>query len=775
VKAVLIGVSVYKQSIDWVVMAIKSVFNQSYGHWHLRIRLDGRDALSCKDIEMIRTVIKGEERADLVIGESRLGCFGSYHEIFDACKADYLAQLDADDLLSPDALLKSIEVLERNPHTPFTYSLCALINEKSEIIGYDKRALGASGEGSDILSFKTFHLRVVRSSVYKQCGGYDGSYMYAGDYDLSLRLSEFGDPLLIRDLLYLYRIYPNSTSQKKKVATHLEGVRAVRSALQRRSSNPRNLLIQSPRTQTVSLLKEFTGPILITGMHRSGTSVLARILQKSIGIDLGRDLLAKDKDNPDGYYEDTSVIKLHSEWFHQSLSKNEDEWADWGIDGEQTVGSLGNRLWDKYGEDYIAFRVHRFDARLWGWKDPRSCMILPYWSQLLRGNCLVIGIYRSPWDVCDSLQRIAHGRFRKNPDLALRIWKEYNKRMIEYCLARPEQICLVSSSTIVSEPHLLSKVLAERWGIKEKTTGVEDLRNLIRSNKLITLPFTDPLPYLYEKVYPDIFELWGQLNQLADISCRMEGSDLFNSLEWPQSSLEPVLSVIIPTLNPSNLLLEAIASILREGNQKQYVYEIIIVDDGSTFNSSLDLLEKLNEQCGIKVLRQCNQGLALARNRGIHESRGEFILPLDDDNKVLAPYMNQAVSVLSEDRKIDLVYGDRKDFGATSRIFCPGSISTVADLVQFNRIDACAVFRRSLWEESGGYDPCSNPLEDWDLWITALKQGKGFYYLRETCFEYRVREASMLQRHLSNHEEHSRVIHYLRDKHELPLGRLDGR
>jgi len=774
-KNVVIGISIYKQPFDWIVMAVKSVINQSYRRWQLKIRVDGKDGLSKKQINALQTLIRGEKRAKLILGEERLGCFGSYRQIFDLCEADYLAQLDADDMFAPDALLRSVEVLEKNQQTPFTYSLSALINEQSDIIGYDKRALAKECENIDLLMFRTFHLRVIRNILYQQCGGYNADFMYAGDYDLSLKLAEYGTPVLIKEPLYLYRVHTGSSSQRNKVETHREGVVAVRSAIQRRRVNSGTLVIQSPQTQTVSLLEKFNGPIIITGMHRSGTSILSHLLQKCIGIDLGKNLLPADTDNIDGYHEDFLAIALHSEWFDHSLTTSDPGWTDWGFNGAKIIGSLGERTWDSTAKNYISLRESQLSERWWGWKDPRSSMVMPYWHLLLGGKCLFVCIYRAPWDVSDSLQRLKQDRFRKEPLLALEMWKEYNNRIIEYCRACPEHACLIASSSIVQDPDLLSTVLDERWGLKEQLHQKDELRSLIRNDKLITIRLDDPLPYLYKILYPDIFAVWQQLNELADVNC----TEKIDTSHWQANLIEIsssiVLSIIITTYNPSNLLLEAIASVLREGGNSIYSYEIIIVDDGSTLQSSLDLINKLDGLCGIRVLRQRNQGLACARNNGITESQGRFILPLDDDNKVLAPYMRQAITLLSDNKTIDMVYGDRDDFGAAAGIFCPGLVSTVADITRFNRIDACAVFRRTLWEESGGYDPASSPLEDWDLWLNALGQGKNFHYLHDKCFEYRVREGSMLRNHLLDYDEHSIVIDYLRNKHNLPLGRLDGR
>ena len=775
-----IGMSIYRQPIEWVAMAIRSVLNQSYQNWNLKLRLDGVDALTSREFQQVNYLVQEDARLTIVIGETRLGCFGSYHEIFKCCQAQYLAQLDADDLLAPDALSDLVSILEQNPKSPFAYSLCALIDENSRIKGYDKRALHSVNTDSDLLSFNTFHLRVVRTEYYHRCGGYDGNYKYAGDYDLSLRLAEHGKPIRVAKPLYLYRVHQESASQRKKVETHREGVKAVRSAMFRRNPDARDLLVHSPSMQTVAVVRDFKGPVLIAGMHRSGTSVVTSLLQRSIGIDLGENLLAGDRDNIDGYQEDIGVITLHSKWFGQFISDGNEGWSDWGINEKYSVGCLGSRHWDQEAHNYIEARLRKQKDLLWGWKDPRTTMILPYWHQLLGGEGLVVCIYRAPWDVSDSLQRISNGKFRDNPDLALRVWSEYNRRIIEFCEARPEYICLLLTSEIAQRPELIAEVILDRWGLAQEGENQCEqamLKKLIRDDKLVTRSADDPITKLYATAFTETFEIWERLNQISDSPCKAINKGSSQELEGHViafTSKQPRISIVIPTLNPSNLLLEAIASIQRTGDMDRHPYEIIIVNDGSTRPDSVQLLQRLSDYCGIRIINQENQGLAIARNTGIEHSKSNLILPLDDDNRLLSPYMHEAISILQNDYKIDMVYGDRKDFGAASGTSKIGSVENVNDISRFNRIDACAVFRKSLWSDVGGYDLHSNPLEDWDMWLSALTLGKRFYYLEKECFEYRIRENSMLQKHLSSTHEHTIVIQYLRSKHNLKIGRLDG-
>jgi glycosyltransferase involved in cell wall biosynthesis len=91
----------------------------------------------------------------------------------------------------------------------------------------------------------------------------------------------------------------------------------------------------------------------------------------------------------------------------------------------------------------------------------------------------------------------------------------------------------------------------------------------------------------------------------------------------------PVISIIIPCYNQGQYILDAISSV--EQYPDNSVYEIIIINDGSTDEISITVLKSLEEK-GYHVLNQNNQGLSMARNNGIAIAKGKYILPLDADS-----------------------------------------------------------------------------------------------------------------------------------------------
>jgi hypothetical protein len=115
-------------------------------------------------------------------------------------------------------------------------------------------------------------------------------------------------------------------------------------------------------------------PLCITGMHRSGTSMVARLLNVC-GLDLGpeADLLPPAFDNPAGFWESAGFVRLSDALLRA--------WGgSWGRP-PATAGPPPGGLRDR-----ALALVGRFAGRgPWGWKDPRCCLALPFWRGLVPG------------------------------------------------------------------------------------------------------------------------------------------------------------------------------------------------------------------------------------------------------------------------------------------------------------------------------------------------------------------------------------------------------
>lgn len=205
------------------------------------------------------------------------------------------------------------------------------------------------------------------------------------------------------------------------------------------------------------------------------------------------------------------------------------------------------------------------------------------------------------------------------------------------------------------------------------------------------------------------------------------------------------ISIVIPCYNHGATLPETLASVDRVRNGR--VGEVIIVDDGSTDERTCRLFAELQTASQYTVIRQPNRGLAAARNAAIQQATGGYILPLDADNSLRAGYLTHAAQLLDSRPEVGVVYGDAEYFGAKSGRWRVGEFNR-GRLLQWNYIDACALYRRQIWEQNGGYDGTMpvQGLEDWDFWLGALEHGWDFAHVPEIFFDYRVGPESMIAR-----------------------------
>ena len=221
------------------------------------------------------------------------------------------------------------------------------------------------------------------------------------------------------------------------------------------------------------------------------------------------------------------------------------------------------------------------------------------------------------------------------------------------------------------------------------------------------------------------------------------------------------VSIVIPCFNHGKFLPEAVASVI---NIKRNDIELIVIDDGSIDEQTRKEMDALIAQ-GINVVRQKNKGPAAARNAGMLVSKGEYILPLDADNRLRPRYIEHGIRILDANPQVGVVYGDAEYIGTRTGRWHVGPFERDR-LLRWNYIDNCAVYRRSVWEQNRGYDakiPVQG-LEDWDFWLGALTHGWQFAYVPEVLFDYRVADHSLITR---TYGFEAQITKYVERKHHF--------
>jgi len=199
------------------------------------------------------------------------------------------------------------------------------------------------------------------------------------------------------------------------------------------------------------------------------------------------------------------------------------------------------------------------------------------------------------------------------------------------------------------------------------------------------------------------------------------------------NSKTPKASVIIPCYNYGQYLDEAVDSVLHQTEQD---FEIIVINDGSTDAATINLLQTYNKP-KTKVIHTQNQGVAAARNRGISEAKGRYILPLDADDKIHATYLEKAIDILESSEKIGIVYCNVEFFGEASGIWDLPEYS-FPEVLLYSLIVCSGVYRRADWQQVGGYNPNMKEVwEDYDFWLSLIEQGAEVVRIPEALFFYR--------------------------------------
>ncbi|MGK7901080.1 MAG: methyltransferase [Hormoscilla sp.] len=193
--------------------------------------------------------------------------------------------------------------------------------------------------------------------------------------------------------------------------------------------------------------------LAIAGMHRSGTSLTASLLG-SAGVYLGDRLVGVDVGNDKGHFEDVDFVE-----FHKQVLRSQSLDAD-GLTF-QTQMPVADR-YVKIAQDLISEKgVHS----LWGWKDPRMTLFLDFWLQLLPDGIFLL-VYRSPWEVVDSLYRRGTDEaIAAYPEKAVELWMHYNQKILEFYDRVPDRCLLANLSKIVSNPQLLIQTINEKFQI----------------------------------------------------------------------------------------------------------------------------------------------------------------------------------------------------------------------------------------------------------------------------------------------------------------------
>ncbi len=221
---------------------------------------------------------------------------------------------------------------------------------------------------------------------------------------------------------------------------------------------------------------------------------------------------------------------------------------------------------------------------------------------------------------------------------------------------------------------------------------------------------------------------------------------------------KPLISVIVPVYNMEAYLAECIESVLKSGYSP---FELIIMDDGSIDKSLQIAGEYAAKYPNIRVETQANAGVSAARNAAIELARGEYILPVDADDLIHKDYLEKAAEVLKKQTSVKVVTARAEFFGDKTGEWLLPDYSP-ALLARKNILSVCAMFRKSDWAACGGFCTYIPGREDWDFWISMLKNGGEVARLNITGYYYRYRASS---KRMTDRKQKRQIIDILNQRH----------
>ncbi len=247
--------------------------------------------------------------------------------------------------------------------------------------------------------------------------------------------------------------------------------------------------------------------IIITGMHRSGTSLTASLLQ-SAGINIGDRLMGEDTGNAKGHFEDLDFVE-----FHQNVLQSQ------GINVAGWTEQNQVQVQPQYLASAQNLILARQPKKIWGWKDPRTTLFLDFWSQLIP-DARYVFVYRSPWEVVDSLFRRGDVIFRTNPNFAIQQWCHYNQEILKFYQSHADQCLLLEIGSVINNSTVVDLVQQKfGWELRSPESLYEPSLFTVDSN-------TYYRQALISKFFPQAIDLYNQLEQQADASSPVTHQDI---------------------------------------------------------------------------------------------------------------------------------------------------------------------------------------------------------------------------------------------------------
>lgn len=210
---------------------------------------------------------------------------------------------------------------------------------------------------------------------------------------------------------------------------------------------------------------------------------------------------------------------------------------------------------------------------------------------------------------------------------------------------------------------------------------------------------------------------------------------------------KPFISICIPTYNRKEFLIESVKSAIEQSYPN---FEIVVVDDCSNYNVEKDVLGKFKKY-GKKIRffrNERNMGRPFTRNKCIEKANGEFILWLDDDDKLLPNTLESYVEILNKYKDVDIIYGKIKLMGEDTLFYDTIDFYKNNELLAKILIKGCSIpnpsvlVKREIYDKYGKYNEEFLRAQDYEFW-TRVALNSVIKKCDKPTVEYRIHEGSI--------------------------------
>jgi hypothetical protein len=286
--------------------------------------------------------------------------------------------------------------------------------------------------------------------------------------------------------------------------------------------------------------------IVITGMHRSGTSLITSAFQLA-GVNIGDRLIGRHASNRRGHFEDIEFEEFHARVLRR-VGKHHLTVAQADV-LEMTREEV---------EHAKALIARRRERRLWGWKDPRTCLFLDFWHSLLT-NPRYVFVYRHPLEVVLSLFRrhldVEIVEVVPDPLTALQSWVTHNQAMFDFSQRHQAQCVLGHVHALAGDLPGALALCASKFRVEFQG---ENASTVYQPAELAQRVIPKEMLAEFTRLAPLAAMLYRQIDQAADrpqptFEC-LDSSDASDGAQDGGETLTQEFELLLTRLEPRAVL-----------------------------------------------------------------------------------------------------------------------------------------------------------------------------------------------------------------------------